>query len=329
MPSLLCPCSLARRQRQEGSPPPYLAPAWRRPQGRWPKPARKGAARPRLPLARRHPPLLHRRRPPPTGTTFAPAPPAGAPGASPPKPTGTTFAPAPGDAPVAPAAATPAAPATGGRPPTGTTFVPAPDGRVTTFAPAPPGNATGDTGTTFVPAPPGGGAAAGGGVQPAGYAPTRDGATAGLAPAGGLGAVGGGGLGTTGGSTPARPQTAPSHEIVDVGPVTGSAGDGENTRGAFPERPERPPGSGPAALGFGSPARQNPPGGASFPGYDAGLFSGASFAATQPGVAAAAAQPAVKPAAAKAAAPPKPTIAPWDKIQDTPESQARIEEGGV
>ena len=165
-------------------------------------------------------------------------------------------------------------------------------------------------------------------MQPAGYAPTRDGATAGLAPAGGLGAVGGGGVGTTGAASSAsRPQTAPSHEIVDVGPVTGSAGDDENSRGAFPERPERPPGSGPAALGFGSPARQNPAGGGSFPGYDAGLFSGASFAAKQPAVAAAAAQP-VKPASAAATAP-KPTIAPWDKIQDTPESQARIEDGGV
>jgi hypothetical protein len=125
----------------------------------------------------------------------------------------------------------------------------------------------------------------------------------------------------------ARPaQRAPTNEVIDIGPVSGAAGDDENTRGAFPERPERPPGSGPAALGFGPAARQNPPGGASFPGYEGGVLSGTSCAAAQPGARPAAAAAASGAAPVKAADPPKPTVAPWDKIADMPDAMVKIEE---
>ena len=239
-------------------------------------------------------------------------------------PSGTRFAPAPDGGRAATPPAPPApAPAAAAR----TSFVPAPDalpaaGGGTAFVPAPPAAAAAPppppVGTTFVPAVqarPGSVAAGGDGARPAGYAPALDG----MQPAGDLGGVGGAGGGSAAASSRPAPLRAPSNEIIDIGPVTGAAGDDEHTRGAFPERVEKPPGSGPAALGFGAAARQNPPAGTSFPGFDAASVSVLAQAAPQAAAAATAAATPAPTAAAKAAP-------AWDAIPDAPGSMARIEE---
>ena len=278
-------------------------------------------------------------------TTLVPAPPAGGAGAGGAGAAAasagagkTTFAPA-----LPPGAVVPAAAAAGNSSSaTNTTFAPAPAASATDRPLQRLGEVPLDRGsssaTALAPAPPGA-ATATTAAPPLGFAPIRTGETPSSSseppafiPASSLGSLDGPVPQTQQQAQQQQQQAqlqrpaapAPPSSLVDVGPVTGAAGDDFLTRGALPEAPDRPPGSpkGPTPLQADRSWASAAAAGAKEGTVNvASAFPGSENAA--------AVAPAAKPATTPNGTPPA-TLAPgtkprWDLVPDAPQSMAKIE----
>jgi len=260
----------------------------------------------------------------------------------------TTFAPAP---PPPGAAANNSSSAT--------TFAPAPadnnnatatDRPLQRLGEVPLNNRGSSSTTTFAPAPPGAASAAVAATAPLGFAPLRTGELSTEPPA----FIPASSLGSLDGPSPSSQQTqaqqqaqqlqrsggaapAPPSELVDIGPVTGAAGDDYHTRGAFPESPNRPPGSpkGPQPLqgdrswaGGGVAAGSGTVNVASaFPGAASSVQSNAAAAAALVKDKSGTPEQTPAPPAATPSPPGSSSKPRWDQVPDAPHSMARIEEG--